>query len=143
MNWKRGFIRLWLAASIAWVAFAAFLLLEQIRTLNDPVTLKVGEASLEFPGTIKRDAMHKAVVSYLKEEDEKVKWDDGSIPFDYDKATDKIMAGYEPRTLAGPIYQFGAIGLAPPVATLALGWVLWWIAVGFRPSRPEPTKTNR
>lgn len=76
MNWKRGFIRLWLAASVAWVAFAAFLLLEQIRTLNDPVTLKVGEMSLEFPGTIKRDAMHKAVVTYLKEEDKKVTWNE-------------------------------------------------------------------
>jgi hypothetical protein len=141
MNWKRGFIRLWLAASAAWVAFAAFLLLEQIRTLNDPVTLKVGEMSLEFPGTIKRDAMHKAVVTYLKEEE--VTWRDFQPdPIDYDKAADRFMAGYEPRTLAGPIYQFGVIGLAPPIATFALGGVLWWIAAGFRPSRPGPTKTD-
>ena len=69
MNWRRGFFRLWVILSAVWFILGSFILIQQIRTLDSPVSLHPDPGGLvqEFPGDTSRDQMHKALATYYKE----------------------------------------------------------------------------
>jgi hypothetical protein len=131
MNWKKGLFRVWVLVSIAWLIYPCYLLVEQIRGLGDDITLHDGEAKFIFPGDLPRDEVHTALVKLMQEQDPR------SNPVESDKWADKVMAGYEPRTFIGPIYQFVKIGLGPPIGAFVLGCGLWWTVAGFRSKAPS------
>jgi hypothetical protein len=70
VDWRRGFLRLWVALSVGWIAFGTFVLIQHIRTMDSPVELHPGPGGQinSFPGDTSRDEMRKAFTTYFREQ---------------------------------------------------------------------------
>ncbi|HEX9472522.1 MAG TPA: hypothetical protein VF957_23600 [Bradyrhizobium sp.] len=108
MNWRRGLLRLWLLASILWVAFAG--------VVFDLTT--AGPALWHSVGSEQRDAACFADPEAYKKKN----------PFDcFDD--EPSMSQEEARNL---VVAFVAAGIGVPVGAVLAFFALVWVGRGFR-----------
>lgn len=115
VNWTRGWLRLWIAATLLWIiAFAAVLIAAPDVAWR-----------LRGPGT-ETVALPPCGSGQLACDPWERKWEEGDIPAGAIFGPDNI-------TLPGPFSPgpVAAVALGPPAAVLVLGWLLGWVAAGF------------
>jgi hypothetical protein len=132
MNFKQGFLRIWVLVSVLWLALAGFFFVDAIQSVYAPVTIQVGEYPVQFPGNTSRNEVHEAVVKFLKEKTAGTQFANAAV--NYSGAANEVIGNYQSKSLSDPIIRFLKFGIGPPLALLVLGVAVWWVASGFRQS---------
>lgn len=113
MNWKRGFLRLWIVLTVFWI-LTLFVYMQpghQIRhLLAETPTVVIQPA----PEAETEDARKARLLSNARQR--------------ATQARAKALKHVAPEKLG----EFAVVTLAPPVGVLLLGWLVAWVVGGFR-----------
>jgi hypothetical protein len=129
MNWKKGFVRLWIAVSLLCLPYPAYVLVNDVRDANDRYRVRM----VHF-----NDQYGWADEPYVAGEDEPPQPPPWLAPERREKAKAErrrdeawALRGWH-EDVQRTIQQFLILGIGPPMALLVLSLVVTWIIVGFR-----------
>ncbi len=126
MNWKRGFWRIWVVATISWLAVSGLIAFDQWptgRQISD-IAFHLTEAERATISVGKNETALdrlKLTVRYL----------DGNLPPEIQlklEAIDSSLLLDARRTWA---IEYTGVILGPPIAVLLAVWIGLWVARGF------------
>ena len=131
MNWRRGLVRLWVVASCLWIAFVFSVALnDRGPEPVDEVDVKVGRIQYEVlaPEGLSRPAVNSWVKAQGVEKDDA--FCDMKVFHEWCK--DPVVMQMPRRTVYYDVWKNAGIATAGPLALLAAGGIVAWIAAGFR-----------
>ncbi len=148
MQWRSGLWRLWIVLTIAWAAFVVLSssIEERLKDRKAPVRLSTSYMEVEFPSDLSPETMRNAIIARVKQDNaenqtkrlashESPEAQELLFPlYDPPEEARKAMLVYYPPETAVEIIG-GAVKWAvlPPLAVLAIAFVIGWIARGFSP----------
>ena len=127
MNWKKGFVRLWIAVSLLCLPYPAYLLIDDVRDANDRYRVRMVHFNDEYGWADKPfvpEGPEFSPSGESPEEREKAK---------AERRRQEAWALREwqddwQRT----VQQFLILGIGPPIALLVFGFASMWVIAGFR-----------
>ena len=126
MNWKKGFVRLWIAVSLLCLPYPAYLLINDVRDANDRYRVRMVHFNDEYGWADKPIVPEVPEGSYVPSwaSPEKAK---------AERRREEAWALQEwHEDVQRTVQQFLILGIGPPIALLVLGFALRWITAGFR-----------
>jgi hypothetical protein len=143
IDYRRGFLRLWIIVSALWVACTALYLepAKQLASVGAQITLHDGQQEIQFPNNTSIANMKRGIVNYLKEMESKIPSPPAGFvidPIDYDARSLQIMGGYQPTTTWSVLANIFFDLFTLPIILFVLGFSVFWIASGFRRVHVQP-----
>jgi len=145
MSWSRGFFRLWIVLSLAWISIiVATLGTDEFKGLWRPNV----ELHVEYRGDVKdvldssrpREDLRRQIIDGVQRGAARLQPTDPAEAKkrldEADKSADELFKAMadENQKRADRLYKALVIALAPPFALLIAGIAVAWVAIGFRRS---------
>lgn len=136
VRWRRGLLRLWIAASGLWLAFWIIELRPDQAFLPFHVIFQASTGErMEFPSSISVENAHKAFAGYYADRKKENAFNRFDVPpnivdVEAQKLMDLIAAKREERHEAA--VRFVYLALSPALGALTLGLLSAWVLRGFR-----------
>lgn len=137
-NWRRGLMRLWIAASVVWIAFSfwEFHPIQKFREATAPIVVTICNTGIEFPHGTPVSEVKKALTGFVQSRKYKPCSAYASM-FGVDSAIDEAMNQFHPQPISETVLPMTVEILLPPLLALAAGLAGFWIASGFL-GQPRP-----
>ncbi len=113
MNWKRGFLRLWIVLAVVWIA-ASLLAMKPWREIGHLLAETPTVVIQPAPEVETEDARKARLLSHARQRAM------------YERA--RMLKHFAPKKLG----EFTVVALAPPVGVFLLGWLVAWVVGGFK-----------
>ena len=139
MNWRRGLLRVWIAMSALWIGLAGLLVgLGSFGHDPAPLTVTVigsDGSSTKGPGWSSSSVLGRVHLCIKEAHGCGFRISDAKAAgYSEQEIGEYLIARTTVESVTPNGYGVGLLGvlfLGPPLAMLALGVVLWWIAQGF------------
>ena len=140
MNWKRGFFRIWMLASVLWCSSLLVWNLDHLRTAmtywsgNSVVVFTAGKVEIEVPASMAIAEVEALVLKGIKDGKVEVevvnRLPDSTTALNAVK--DYILGVAKLRRVAADARNILLAMIVVPLVMLALGGVFGWVVRGFR-----------
>jgi hypothetical protein len=139
MNWRRGFLRIWLVVSALWISISWWatdpIFLVRIATTDDRVIFFAGK-EFQFPPNTKRAVVERVFTDFANNrppwENEHPRFRLSELDKPIEQRVSEAVGTYQPYSWPHLIFRVWGPIVLPPIGLMLLGVTIGWVVRGFR-----------